>query len=900
MKAIAHPWFHPVDEVLHSLGVESKEGLNQAQVTARELQFGKNLLREIRQKRAWRILLDQFRSLIIALLGAAAALSYLFEDWLEGSAIVAVIFINAAIGFITEFNAVRSMAALRRLGSSQTRVRRADRVVEAPADTLVPGDIVLVEAGDIISADMRLIKASRLQADESALTGESLPVGKDTAPLNAETPLAERTNMLFKGTAVTRGAGEGVVVATGMETELGRISSLVAEGRDEVTPLEKRLDLLGHRLIWVTLVLTAIIGMLGFFRGKPLFITLETSIALAVAAIPEGLPIVATIALARGMWRMAKRNALINRLSSVETLGATTVIFTDKTGTITENRMTVSRLVVDAGEVRISAEKGFTLEGRPVRAEDDATVQSALRVSVLCNNASYQEEVATGEGRGTGDPLEVALLAAGALAGMRKIAILGMLPVVREEAFDTESKMMATFHRYENGFLVAVKGAPEEVLQASIRLLADGGEKHLSEDARREWTDRIERLAGQGLRTLALAQKWVPDIDAPPYQDLTLIGLVGLLDPPRSDIRAAIDLTRRAGIRVIMVTGDQAHTARTIAAAVGLVHDENAKVFLGKNLKDPRRLSEAERLRLARASIFARVSPQQKMDLIAVYQAAGEVVAMTGDGVNDAPALKKADIGIAMGRRGTQVAREAADMVLKDDAFGSIVAAIAQGRIIFSNIRKFVVYLISCNISEIATVALASAANMPFPLLPLQILFLNLVTDVFPALALGVGAESADMMAQKPRPSDEAIVTGRHWAAIGVYGLLITAAVFGALISALHLLGLGEKEAVSISFLTLALAQLWHVFNMSAQGAGLFKNDVTRNPFVWVALAFCVLLLLCAVYVPLFAEILHLAAPAGEGWALILIMSLFPLGLGRLFKRVMNMGRLGSRLKLGL
>jgi Ca2+-transporting ATPase len=885
---ITQPWLHPIEEVLHALQVESTTGLGPGEVKSREIQHGRNLLREIKLKSAWRILLDQFKNLIILLLGAAAALSYFFGEWLEGTAIVAVIFINTAVGFATEFKAVRSMEAMRRLGSVKTRVRRNGRVMEVPADTLVPGDIVLVEGGDVVTADLRLIQASRLQADESALTGESLPVVKGTSTLKAESSLVERANMLFKGTAVTRGSGEGVVVATGMATELGRISSLVSEAHDETTPLEKRLDQLGHRLIWVTLAITAVVGVLGFFRGRALFITLETSIALAVAAIPEGLPIVATIALARGMRRMARRNALINRLSSVETLGATTVIFTDKTGTLTENRMAVSRLVVDAGEIQMSAEEGLTLAGRPVRPEDHPTVQSALLAAVICNNASYEEKDANGETHGTGDPLEIALLKAGMLTGIRRKAMLEILPEVREEAFDAESKMMATFHKDRDGFLVAVKGAPEEVFSVSNRLLTDGGERPFNENARQDWTALTERLAGQGLRVLALAQKKESSAEAPAYEDLTLIGLIGLLDPPRPDIRDALDCTRKAGIRTVMVTGDQALTARNIAAAVGLTQNEDDVVVQGKDLKAPESICEEERRRLARVPIFARVSPQQKLDLISIYQGAGEVVAMTGDGVNDAPALKKADIGIAMGLRGTQVAREAADMVLKDDSFASIVAAVAQGRVIFGNIRKFVVYLISCNISEVASVALASAANLPFPLLPLQILFLNLVTDVFPALALGVGEGSPAVMTRGPRPPEEPIVTRRHCVAMGGYGLLITAAVFGALFAALHVLGLEEEQSVSISFLTIASAQLWHVFNMSHRGAGFLRNDVSRNPYVWIALGLCFLLLMCAVFIPLFAEILHLTTLTKEGWALILVMSLFPLITGRILKRILG------------
>ncbi len=881
-------WRWSVDEVLKSLDVESNTGLSQSEAGNRIKKYGKNLLREIRSKKAWQIFLDQFKSLIILFLGVAAVLSFLFRDWMEGVAVLSVIFINTAIGFVTELRAVRSMEALRRMGSVKTRVRRGGHAVEVSAETLVPGDIVILEGGDVVTADMRLIDASNLQVDESMLTGESLPVRKNTAELKRDTPLAERANMLFKGTFVTRGAGEGLVVATGMDTELGRISALVEEARDEVTPLEKRLDNLGQKLIWVTLALTVAIGLIGLLKKREIFVTLETSIALAVAAIPEGLPIVATIALATGMYRMAKRNALINRLPAVETLGATTVIFTDKTGTITENRMTVDRLLVGAGEFGVRGGNGFVLGGKNINPEDYPEVRAALRVAVLCNNASFEGNDVNGEPMGSGDPLEIALLAAGARAGIEREKIIENLKEVREEAFDSESRMMATFHQDADGYTVAVKGAPEQVMEASTSVLVDGKSRPLDEDGRRNWAVKVERLADNGLRVLALAQKRESNKDAAPYDGLTLIGFVGLLDPLKADIYDTVKRTLKAGISIVMLTGDQAHTAKNIAVAAGIVSEDNSGVIEGKNLRDVEKLSAGEKRQMADTSIFARVSPKQKLDLITLYQTAGEVVAMTGDGVNDAPALKKADIGIAMGRRGTQVAREAADMVLKDDAFGSILAAIAQGRVIFDNIRKFVVYLISCNVSEIASVAMVSVTNAPLPLLPLQILFLNLVTDVFPALALGLGEGSSDVMNHGPRPPKEGIITPRHWTAIGGYGLLITAAVIGSLAIAIKILGLVGKEAVSISFLTLALAQLWHVFNMGYRGTGFLRNDVTRNPFIWIALGVCLLLILSAVYIPVLADVLSVSVPSKEGWMVVITMSLFPLAAGRIFKRAIR------------
>ncbi len=885
-KPFAHPW----KNVLEDLNVSADQGLSTAEVKRKLKQYGPNRLREAKRKSTWLILFNQFKSLIILLLAVAAVLAFVFKDWIEGVAIVVVIGINTAIGFFMEIRAIRSMEALKRLVRISTRVRRNGQIQEVLAEELIPGDIVLLEGGDIVPADIRLIEASKLQADESSLTGESVPVSKQVEPIEDGVPLAERSNMIFMGTAISRGSCEGVVVATGMNTELGRISSLVEETEEESTPLEKRLDQLGHKLIWATLGITALVAIAGILRGKELFLMIETAIALAVAAIPEGLPIVATIALARVMMRMARRNALVNRLSAVETLGATNVICTDKTGTLTENRMTVTRIVIESGEVEVggkefSKEGNFICNGKIIDPLSDLALRQVLEVGVLCNNASLQQG-ADGKSIFVGDPLEVALLVMGAKAGIYRSGLLKISPEVREEAFDPALNMMATFHKENGRYRVAVKGAPESVLEVSSSVLSAGGEKGMSPTLRQRWLERTRELAEQGFRVLALATKTVDTMRANPYEHLTLLGLVGLLDPPRWDVRQPILQCREAGIRVVMVTGDHSSTARNVALAVGLIDREENEVIHGKDLKSPDQLSEEERLRVLQALIFARVSPRQKLDLIAIHQKSGSIVAMTGDGVNDAPALKKADIGIAMGKRGTQVAREAADMVLKDDAFSTIVIAIEQGRIIFGNIRKFVLYLISCNVSEIMVVSIASLAAFPLPILPLQILFLNLITDVFPALALGVGEGDPQIMKQPPRNPKEPILTLHHWLAIGGYGVMITVSVLGSLVIALNWLQIGEKQAVTVSFLTLAFAQLWHVFNMRDHGSNPIQNDITRNPFVWGALGLCTALLLVAIYIPSFATALNIAHPGKEGWILVLVMSSITYVIGQVLKSI--------------
>lgn len=878
------PWTQSRQEILQALGVSEDQGLDATTVKNRQQRYGPNRLRQAERRSAWDILIEQFKSLVVLLLVAAAGVSFAFGEWIDGIAIFVVVIINAAIGFVTELRAVRSMEALQEMGSVEAEVLREGKEHTVPAEELVPGDVVVLREGDVVTADLRLTDASKLQANESALTGESVPVGKKLEPLPEEIPLAERSNMVFKGTAVTRGSGHGVVVATGMETELGQISSLVEEAEEESTPLEKRLDQLGRKLIWVTLAIAALVAIIGIVRGREIFLMIETSIALAVAAIPEGLPIVATIALARGMRRMAQRNALVNRLAAVETLGGTNVICTDKTGTLTENQMTVTQIILETGDVAIGGE-GLELEGKFTRngeAVDPAgnePLREAIKTGVLCNNASLT--ASNGETESLGDPVEVALLVAGAKAGMRRAELLENIPEEREVAFDPEIKMMATFHKVEDGrFHVAVKGAPETVLDQCDRILTAAGEEQLGDERRQRWLARNDEMAASGLRVLAMATKTAAQVDADPYRQLVFLGLVGLLDPPREEVQEAINACQEAGIEVVMVTGDQPATAGTVATAVGLADKEEADIIKGTDLSGNGEGSDRARA----ASILARVSPKQKLDLIDVYQSHGAIVAMTGDGVNDAPALKKADIGIAMGERGTQVAREAADMVLKDDAFSTIVVAVEQGRVIFNNIRKFVLYLLSCNISEIMTVALASLFTIPLPVLPLQILFLNLVTDVFPALALGVGEGDPEVMKRPPRDPKEPIMMRHHWYAMGGYGALITIAVLGSLVLALNWLQLDEERAVTVSFLTLAFAQLWHVFNMRELHTSIWRNEITGNPFVWGALALCVVLLLIAVYVPGLASILSVVDPGLNGWLLVAGASLFPLIAGQILK----------------
>lgn len=867
-EVLKAPFARPWVEVARALGCDPAKGLSREEAGRRLRVHGPNRLRAHRRKGWQRILAHQFGSVLVWLLAAAAVLSFSLRDHAEGAAILSVLAINTGIGFLTELRAVRSMESLRRIARVRTLVRRDARASRVDAQDLVPGDLVILEAGDIVTADLRLVRASNLESSEAILTGESVPVAKSAAAVPATAATGDRTGMVFKGAAITKGTGEGIVTATGMATEIGRISALTETAGEAASVLERRLDRLGQRLVWLMLGLAVMMVAAGVAHGHPFADMLGTGIALAVAAVPEGLPVVATLCLARGMWRMAARNAIITNLASVETLGATTLILTDKTGTLTENRMAVVRYLLPDGDIPVTS------------GAADARLHLALRIGALCTTAEPGD--GTDEDR-SGDPMELALLEVAEAAGMGRAALAGRWPEVAEHAFDPVHRMMATVHRDGEGHLFAVKGAPERVLAACTEEWTGDGTRPLDVGRRAGWARRQSQAAAGGLRLIALAMKQAGRADTPPYEGLTLVAVVCLRDPLRADVPAAIGAGRRAGVRVVMLTGDHAATAAAIAREAGLGNG-GLRVVEGHSLRalDAGHADEAARARLAGADVFARVAPETKLALVRLFQDAGHVVAMTGDGVNDAPALRQAHIGIAMGKRGTDVAREAADMVLKDDAFATIISAMRQGRVIFDNIRRFVVYLMSCNVSEVLVVGLAVAAGLPPPLMPLQILFLNLVTDVFPAFALGLGRGDGGIMDRPPRDPAEPIAGRPEWLMIGILGGVITAAALAAFWLALGRLGLPGEQAITVAFLTLALAQLWNVFNVRTDGGRLFVNDVTRNPWVWGALGLCVGLVGLALVQPGLAGLLDLPHPGRAGIALAVGMSALPLIAGQI------------------
>lgn len=849
----------------------SDQGLPPRDVKRRRREYGKNEISTGEKKRPLAILISQINNPVIYLLVAAVIVSFIFGDIPEAIAIVVVIVLNTAIGFWMEYRAQNSLDALKKMAPLQVKVIRNGKVKKIEAKWLVPGDYLTVEAGDLVPADARIISSSELGVDESPLTGESVPVEKQSDPLESSTRVTERKNMLYKGTAVTTGKAEAVVVATGMRTEIGNISQMVSDAEGDQVPLDKKLGRLARRLIWVISGLSLIFFIVGWIAGKELYTLLQTAIAWTVAAIPEGLPIVASISLARGMLRLARQQVLVRKLSAVETLGETTVILTDKTGTLTQNSLHVQNIrMIDQQE---------KTEDQKV-PEENSAFRHWFSVGMLCNDAELQadrEEI-------TGDPVDAALLKFGETHDSSRVDELRKLKKVDEDPFDSDSMLMGTIHQKENGYYVAAKGATAAILERSTYYLDHEGKKEIDEEFRDRWREIDRKESARGLKVLGFAYREETAVSNKGVEEnrefvnrMIFLGITGFVDPVRSDISEPLDICRRAGIQIIMVTGDHPETALHIARELKLVEEEQEGVIHGKDLETIKDIGNVR--------VFARVDPGQKLEIVQYFQDRGEIVGMTGDGVNDAPALKKADIGIAMGKRGTQVARDVADMVLQDDAFPSIVRAVEQGRVIFQNIKKFIIYQLSYHLAEILIIAAISFGMFKLPLLPLQLLFLNLLSDVFPALALGVGKGSRNIMHMAPKDPDEPIITREDWIQTALYGAVISIYVIGSYVWAFKGLNLSTGVCNNIAFFGLAFSQLFHVFNMREADEPLLNNQVTRNKYIWMAIAFCIAMLFTAYYVPLLREILSFESLPLEGWVLILLTSLLPLGTIQLIKR---------------
>jgi len=844
------------EEAARRLETDPSSGLSVAAAGQRLARFGSNALIEKKRANPLGLLLRQFTDFMILVLVAAAVIAGMIGDPQDTIVILVIVLLNGLIGFVQEYRAERAMAALKQMAAAQTRVIRDGQPQVIDAAELVPGDLVELEAGNLVPADLRLISLASLVVDEAALTGESSPVNKNVATLKTrDVPLGDRLNMAYKGTQVTQGRARGLVVATGMQTELGHIASMLGD-EETRTPLQKRLARFGRKLALAVLAICVIIFATGLLRGEPPLIMMLTAISLAVAAIPEALPAVVTISLALGAARMVKRQALIRRLPAVETLGSVTVICSDKTGTLTQNRMHVDALLAD-DDVRAA----FPVEAVSPWCE----LGTAM---ALCNDAT---ESATGEP--IGEPTETALLQAARRAGFGKAALQRQTPRIAELPFDAERARMSTLHRQDDAIVVWVKGSPESLLpRCRDRLTRDGP---VPVDIR-QLHDRAEALAQKGLRVLAFAQRRLHDPPAAPRPDevetdLTFLGFAGLIDPPRPQAEAAVAACKTAGITPVMITGDHPATARAIAARLGII-DNGGKVLTGAQLD---RLNRAEiEAEVSRVRVYARITPEQKIRIVRALQDKGEFVAMTGDGVNDAPALKMADIGVAMGKGGTEVAREAAHMSLLDDNFATIVAAVREGRRIFDNIRKFVRYVLTGNSGEIWLLFLAPFLGLPVPLLPIHILWVNLVTDGLPGLALAVEPEEQGIMQRPPRPPAESLFAHGIWQHALWVGLLIGGLSILAQAWALHD---GNAHWQSIVFTVLTLSQMCHVMAIRSERESLFTQGLRSNLPLLGAVLLTFALQLAVLYVPALNPIFRTAPlSAGElGFCLALSAVVF-------------------------
>ena len=841
-----------IDEVLQHFAT-SRTGLDDGEAGRRLERYGPNTLAPPEPISALHILGDQFKSVVVYLLLAAAVVSFALGDRIESIAIAAVLVINTAIGFITELRARRAMEALLQFDVSKATLIRSGQLRTADAARIVPGDIIRLDIGRRVPADARLIESSDCRTDEAALTGESLPVSKRADQRHDEaTPLAERANMVYKGTTVTGGTALGVVTETGAATEIGRIGTLVGGIEEKRTPLERRLDELGRRLVWLALSVAALVAALGAWQGAPLGLVVEMGIALAVAAVPEALPVVATIALAVGVHRMARRRALVRRLPAVEALGSATVVCTDKTRTLTSGLMTLVRLWTAGRDIAV-------LEA-PLK--DDTAAIAALEVGALASRPQPRGE---GENAPQGDPVDLALLAAAEKGGVDRAALLDQRPEQGMVPFSSDRKFMASFHREGGALLAFVKGAPRKILEMS----------DMDEVRRKGVLDMNDAMANDGLRVLALASGRVAETSEASVKGLTFVGLVGFADPPAEGVKDAIDRLRRAGLRTVMLTGDQRATASAIGRQLNLL-TEGAAIIDGRELDS---LSDSDlHDKLAHVAAFSRITPEHKMRLVQALQTRGDIVAMLGDGVNDAPALRQADIGVAMGIRGTDVAKEAAAIVLQDDRFETVTAAVEEGRVIFDNIRKFVFYLFSCNVAEVLVLLCAALAGLPMPLLPLQILWLNMITDTFPALALALEPGDSDVMARPPRDPAEALLSRRFLMSVLFYGALITGATLGAFV-----LYTSEdvRRAQTIAFMTLAFAQLFHLGTARSDRSVLHLKSALANPYALGALALSIVLQLVAAYVDPLPRVLGLAPLKVRDWLLIVAFAMIPAIVGQ-------------------
>lgn len=875
----------PLHEVYSYFRVDPSKGLTETEARLRLKQWGANIIQEKKQKNVLEIFLNQFRDFMVLVLLAATLVSGLLNEYSDAIIIIIIVFINAFLGFLQEYRAEKSFLALKKLSSSFGRVFRDGAIKEVFAEEIVPGDLVIIQAGDRVCADLRIITADSLMIDESPLTGESAAVEKEVTTLSSiPSSPGDALNLAFSGTLVTGGSGKGIVTSTGMATEMGRIAALIQEVEAHSTPLQKRLTKLGKFLVAACLVLCFCVVLLGLWRGEDLYGMLMSGISLAVAAIPEGLPAIVTVALALGVQRMVKRRAIVRRLPAVETLGCATVICSDKTGTITQNKMTVKKVfagntMFDVDGEGYDVRGNFFKGGRKVEIQNNPHLAQAMTIAVLCNNASlFRGKKARSSFDIQGNPTEGALLISAAKGGIWKEELQKRFTRLKEYPFSSGRKSMSVVYRQGTQLYLFVKGAPEKILEKCTSFYAEGGKvKPLNISQRKEILSQVEIMAAGALRTLAVAYKplghFSEKFQAEELEtNLIFAGFFGMIDPPRPGVFKAIQKCEKAGIRVVMITGDHRNTAVAIARQLGILRP-GEEVITGAQLD---MLSEKElSRRIERYRVYARVNPEHKLRIVRCLKDKGHIVAMTGDGINDAPAVKEADIGIAMGRTGTEVTREAASLVLADDNFNTIVAAVEEGRSIYDNIRKFIRFLLGCNLGEMLTMSLAMLLALPLPLKPIQILWVNLITDGLPALALGVDPPEGNVMSRPPRAPKENIFGRGLWLKILSRGFII--GVTSLIIFALTLLN--SKNLVyaqSMALTTLIMTQLVYVFECRSEYMPVWEKNLAGNFFLVAAVSTSIILLLLILYTPLLHELFGTTPLSAEDWLIILVATFLP------------------------
>ncbi len=880
------------EDVIKELDADLENGLTETEVKLGLEKYGPNTLKEEKRKSLFSRILAQFADFLVLILIAAALISVFVGESTDAIVIIAIVVLNALLGVYQEGKAEKSLEALKKMSSPTAKVIRDGQTSIVNADSLVPGDIVLLDAGDIVPADLRFIESSNLKVEEASLTGESVPVDKNSnGKYTEEVSLGDRKNMGYMSTIVTYGRAKAIVVATGHDTEIGKIATAIQVSDGEITPLQRQLNGLGKILGITTIIVCAIVFLVGILQGKDILEMLMISISLAVAAIPEGLPAIVTIVLALGMNRMVKRHAIVKKLLAVETLGSTTVICSDKTGTLTQNEMTVVKIytdntVIDVTGTGYSPEGTFQVENNDIDHSSIPDLKTLFSIATLANDAEIEK---TEDGyKVIGDPTEGSLITLGAKAGIEKQDINSMYKRVEEIPFDSERKMMTTFHEnYISGKVVSfTKGAPDIIMDRCSHINIKGRPVVFDSELKKEAMEMNSRFSKDALRVLAFAYKEYPilprSLDKRQVEDdMTFVGLVGMIDPARPEARDAIQKCKEAGIQTIMITGDYKETAFAIAKQLNLAEKES-EAMMGAELDN---LTDEELKRKVKTTkVFSRVSPDHKVRIIEALKANGNITAMTGDGVNDAPALKKADIGVSMGITGTDVAKSTSQLILTDDNFASIVAAVEEGRVIYDNIKKFVYFLLSCNIGEILLIFISILANLPVPLVPIQLLWLNLVTDSFPALALGVEKGEPEIMQKKPRDPKEPLLNKDLITRIIIQSIAVGGATLSAYLTALNFYPNNIEAARTIAFTTLILAELLRSYSTRSQTHTIFEIGIFSNMTLVYGTLFSLALTLIVIYIPFLQPIFDTFPMGWQDWRIVLTFAFVPFIVGEVFK----------------